>query len=176
MIRAWIAEHDWQIIPFNGEEIVAGIAAIAAIDHFTVVLMQQRKAKRGLQINTSLAPAIESNGASTAAEPEPVATAEPETKPERTRSPRLTMSLPRGYSSKVARTTRTSLERALPQALQLQLEYLEQIVAETDKGKAFLHSIAEAMVKKYGGDKARNMANLLEMAKKIQTELATAKE
>lgn len=167
-VRAWIQEHNWQIIPFNGEEVIAGDVAIAAIDHFTMLLIQQRKAKRGLQTG---APA-ETNGAAKSPAPEPVAAAPEKVAP--AKASRSSLVLPSGYANKVAKSTRLSLERALPQRPQARSEYLEQIVSETDKGKAFLDKVAAAITRKFGGTKEKTIANLLEMAKRMQGEMQTA--
>lgn len=157
-IRAWIQEQNWPIIPFNGEEVIAGDVAIAAIDHFTLILIQQRKAKRGLQTS----PAAELNGAF---DPKALVTESIQTAPAVFR-----MNLPRGYSNKLAKNNRANLVRALPQKPQLRLQYLEQIVSGTAQGKEFLSKIADATIKKYGGDKVKVSDSLLEIAKTIQAE------
>ena len=58
-VRDWAAQNGISVIPYKGEEIVAGEMAIAAYDYFEPLLLQQRKAKRlGL---TSVTPAYEQN-------------------------------------------------------------------------------------------------------------------
>jgi hypothetical protein len=181
-IQAWIAEHGWPIIPFNGELIISGDAAIAALNHFSEVLKQQRLAKRGL-LQTPVN--MEMNGSTP--EPEPIILPEPTASQPKAKSTarstaraaqpketRPALTLPAGYANKIIKgQTRTNFERALPVNPDLRAKYLEAIANETDDGKLFVDRVVSAIVRKFKGNKDKLTANVMQLAKKMQAEPAS---
>jgi hypothetical protein len=66
-VRNWFTASNLPVIPYKGEEIVAGEDAILAYDYFEPLLLQQRKAKR---FGTSL-PNTSQNSGTAEVEPQP---------------------------------------------------------------------------------------------------------
>lgn len=175
LVRAWVQEQDYQIIPFGTEEIVAGDVADATLNHFGSIWLQQQKAKLGLSSPRSAATtAPESNGKATLETPTPAIETETKTsaKADRIKAGRIrSLTLPRSYATKVAKQPKISLERALPQRDQLRAQYLHEMAEQTERGMEFLDKVAAAITKKFGGDKSKLIGNLLQAAKKMQSEV-----
>lgn len=175
-IQSWIGEHGWPIIPFNGDLIISGEAAIAALKHFSEVQTQQRLAKRGL-----LQPVNADRNGSAPEPADPPAT-QPVAKPKATKSTktprsmssrvRPNLTLPAAYPSRIIKgQTKKNFERALPVKPELRGKYLQEIVNETADGKLFVDRVVTAIVKKFGGSKDKLAANVIGLAKSMQAGL-----
>jgi hypothetical protein len=157
VIRDWCRENGWAIIPFGDQEVVAGEAAIAALDWFGQILIQQRKAKRGL---TAIPQPALTNGKM----PEPIP--EPEPKAESKPAAPRQLALAAGFKTKIKKNnTRANLLAALPVKADIRAEYLNEIVSGSEKGTAFIEKVASVIVEKTGGDKTRMIASLNKTAK-----------
>jgi hypothetical protein len=167
-VKAWLQEQGAPIIPFNGEDIVTGEAAIAAINHFTPLLINARLQKRGLgQMESGNAAAGQNgNGGATAATEtvEAPAEAPAEAPTEATKAPKR-MALPAKLD--LVKTIRNSLVKALPKEAGLKTTYLKAIAEETEEGKRFLSRLSNAYVKKFGGESAAVSSSFLAAAKKM---------
>lgn len=176
-IRDWCRENGWPIIPFGNDEIISGEAAIAALDWFGQILIQQRKAKRGLVGGTPATPEPEAAPAVNGKAPEPIAaTPEPEAAPA-TKSTSRPLALANGFRNKATKgNARTNLLKALPTREDNKSKYLEEIVSGSDRGMAFLEKVASAITSRFGGDKEKMIDSLMSAAKKLQAETAKPAE
>ncbi len=166
-IRDWCRDQGWPVIPFGDSEVISGEAALAALDWFGQILIQQRKAKRGLMIGaiTSSEPSEPTfNGTA----PESDASAEAPTLDKEPKNIRA-LALASSFKSKVVKNNaRVNLMRALPAKPEAQAEYLNEIVSGSERGTLFLEKVAATIMDKFGGDQSKLIESLRKSAKNIQ--------
>lgn len=155
-VRDWLLSQSAVIIPFNGEEVVTGEAAILAVSHFTPLLIQRRLADRGLSLQIS-----------------PQATPQNNSKPARRAS---ALKLPTGYAKTLTKSPKTSLERLLPSDAEARLTYLEAIATETEQGRAWLDRVTKAFTAKYNTEMEKGRIAFLSAARKMFSELRSSNE
>lgn len=155
-VRDWLVGQGAVVIPFNGDEVVTGEAAILAVNHFTPLLIQRRLADRGLSLQVSPQAAPQNNS-----------------KPARRAS---ALKLPAAYAKNLTKSPKTSLERLLPSDSEARLTYLEAIATETEQGRAWLDRVTKAFVARYGTDPEKGRIAFLTAARKMFSELRSSKE
>lgn len=167
-IRNWCRENGWMVIPIGDGEVIAGEAAIAALDWFGQLLIQQRKARRGLAVIPQ--PAL-ANGKMPETTPTPEPAPKAESKPAAPRQ----LALAAGFKTKIKKNnTRGNLLAALPSKPEIKAEYLNEITSNSEKGTAFIEKVASVIVEKTGGDKTRMIASLNKTASILKAEVTKA--